>query len=209
MPTRRLIVAVLAFLTVAGPARAATPTILVKFKQPSAAANRIEALGDDAVGQTANRVSIVRLRAGESAAARIAAYSERFTPRTFRRATLSAALTTKEAVKKVLHGIVAFAVIATIWRTAFARRLDGGFGIDVHNRRLNALRHLGESRRHLLRRRTLKWKLVISCSPITQVSKRFKNFKSPNSGLRLKSGPSQRVTQRPPLQSRHGIDSGL
>src|SRR5207249_2670006 len=51
--------------------------ILVKFKQPSAAANRIEALGDDAVGQTANRVSIVRLRAGESAAARIAAYSER------------------------------------------------------------------------------------------------------------------------------------
>jgi len=77
MPTRRLIVAVLAFLTVAGPARAATPTILVKFKQPSAAANRIEALGDDAVGQTANRVSIVRLRAGESAAARIAAYSER------------------------------------------------------------------------------------------------------------------------------------
>jgi serine protease len=77
MPIRRLTVAVLAFLTLAGPARAATPTILVKFRQPSAAASRITALGDDSVGQTANRVSIIRLGPGESVAARITAYSKR------------------------------------------------------------------------------------------------------------------------------------
>ena len=77
MPDRRLIAAAVAFLTLASPARAATPTILVKFKQPATAATRIKALGDDAVGQTANRVSIVRPAHGESVAARIAAYDKR------------------------------------------------------------------------------------------------------------------------------------
>src|SRR5207302_8926076 len=72
----RLAVAILA-LVFAPSAAAATPTILVKFRQPSAADTRIKALGDDAAGQTANRVSIVRLASGESVAARIAAYSKR------------------------------------------------------------------------------------------------------------------------------------
>src|SRR4051794_18178619 len=72
----RLATALLA-LVVTPSAAAATPSILVKFKQPATAAGRIEALGDDAVGQTANRVSIVRLAPGESAAARIAAYDKR------------------------------------------------------------------------------------------------------------------------------------
>ena len=77
MPNSRLIVAVLASLALAGPARAATPSILVKFRQPASAAARIEALGDQTVGQTANRVSIVRLTPGETSAARIAAYAKR------------------------------------------------------------------------------------------------------------------------------------
>src|SRR5438128_10072416 len=69
---RHLATAIFA-LVFAPSAAAAAPTILVKFKQPAGAASRIEALGDGAVGQTANRVSIVRLAAGESTAARIAA----------------------------------------------------------------------------------------------------------------------------------------
>src|SRR2546423_6348061 len=77
MPSRRLILATLAFVTLASPARAATPTILVKFRQPAAAAARIQALGDEVIGQTANRVSIVRLSPRESSAARIAAYARR------------------------------------------------------------------------------------------------------------------------------------
>jgi subtilisin family serine protease len=76
MPSRLIVVAFV-FLTLAGPARAATSTILVKFKQPAGAAAKISALGDDAVGETATRVSIVRLSHGESAAARIAAYAKR------------------------------------------------------------------------------------------------------------------------------------
>ena len=74
---RRHLAAAILALVFAPSAAAATPTILVKFKQPAGAATRIEALGDDAVGQTANRVSIVRLAPGESAAARIAAYDKR------------------------------------------------------------------------------------------------------------------------------------
>jgi len=65
-------------LACAPAAHAAAPaTILVKFRQPAGAAARISSLGDDAVGQTANRVSIVRLSPRESSAARIAAYSRR------------------------------------------------------------------------------------------------------------------------------------
>jgi subtilisin family serine protease len=74
---RRQLAPVIVALVLAPSAAAATPTILVKFKQPAAAATRIEALGDDAAGQTANHVSIVRLAPGESAAARIAAYDKR------------------------------------------------------------------------------------------------------------------------------------
>src|SRR5439155_1103208 len=68
---RHLATAIFA-LVFAPSAAAAAPTILVKFKQPAGAASRIEALGDAAVAQTANRVSIVRLAAGESTAARAA-----------------------------------------------------------------------------------------------------------------------------------------
>ena len=65
-------------LACAPAAHAAGPaTILVKFKQPAGAGAKISALGDDAAGQTANRVSIVRLAPGESATARIAAYDGR------------------------------------------------------------------------------------------------------------------------------------
>jgi thermitase len=74
---RRHLAAAIFALIVAPSAAAATPTILVKFKQPAVAATRIEALGDDAAGLTANRVSIVRLAPGESPAARIAAYDKR------------------------------------------------------------------------------------------------------------------------------------
>ena len=72
-----LALAILA-LACAPAAQAAAPaTILVKFRQPAGAAAKISALGDDAVGQTATRVSIVRLAPGESAEARIAAYARR------------------------------------------------------------------------------------------------------------------------------------
>jgi serine protease len=74
---RRKVAPVIVALVLAPSAAAATPTILVKFKQPAVAASRIEALGDDAVGQTANHVSIVRLAPGESATARVAAYDKR------------------------------------------------------------------------------------------------------------------------------------
>jgi serine protease len=74
---RRNLAAMIFALVFAPSAAAATPTILVKFKQPAAAAMQIEALGDDAVGQTANRVSIVRPAPGKSASARIAAYDKR------------------------------------------------------------------------------------------------------------------------------------
>src|SRR5213082_2966073 len=75
----RLRLAPLILALVCAPAAhaASSPTILVKFKQPSRAAARIDALGDEAVGQTANRVSVVRLPPGESPAARIAAYAKR------------------------------------------------------------------------------------------------------------------------------------
>ena len=72
-----LVAAILA-LSCAPSAYAATPpTILVKFKQPASAPAKVAALGDDAVGQTATRVSIVRLGAGESATARVSAYAKR------------------------------------------------------------------------------------------------------------------------------------
>jgi thermitase len=74
---RPSLVAALLALACAPSAAAATPTILVKFTQPTGAATRIEALGDDPAGQTANRVSVIRLGPGESAAARIAAYDRR------------------------------------------------------------------------------------------------------------------------------------
>jgi serine protease len=73
----RLTVAIFALVFAPSASAAAPATILVKFKQPAGAAARIQALGDDAVGQTVNRVSIIRLAAGESAAARIAAYEKR------------------------------------------------------------------------------------------------------------------------------------
>src|SRR3954451_11373210 len=72
-----LVVAILA-LSCASSAYAAKPvTILVKFKQPASASAKIAALGDDLVGQTATRASIVRLGAGRSATARISTYAGR------------------------------------------------------------------------------------------------------------------------------------
>jgi thermitase len=75
---RRLALAAAALLVCAPPARAATPlTLLVKFRQRASAAAHVEALGDDAVGQTANRVSVVRVGAGVSVVARLATYRAR------------------------------------------------------------------------------------------------------------------------------------
>jgi hypothetical protein len=73
---RRHLAAAIFALVFVPSAAASTPTILVKFKQPATAATRIQAPGDDSVGQTANRVSIVRPAHGKSAAARIAAYDK-------------------------------------------------------------------------------------------------------------------------------------
>jgi subtilisin family serine protease len=75
---RCLTLAAVAFLVCSGAAEAAAQTtILVKFKEPAGATARIEALGDDALGRTANGVSIVGVSPGESRPAAIAAYEAR------------------------------------------------------------------------------------------------------------------------------------
>src|SRR5690242_16916967 len=76
MSTRRLALA-LFVLACAVPAPAAAGTILVKFAQPSRAALKVAAAGDRAAGETANRVSVVRLSPGESVSAGVAAYNSR------------------------------------------------------------------------------------------------------------------------------------
>lgn len=53
----RLAVAILALVFAPSAAAAAPPTILVKFKESTGAAGRIEAHGDDALGRTANGVA--------------------------------------------------------------------------------------------------------------------------------------------------------
>src|SRR5690242_17697153 len=73
----RLAVAILALVFVPSAAAAAPATILVKFKQSAGAAARIEARGDDALGHTANGVSIVGLGPGEARRAAVAAYEGR------------------------------------------------------------------------------------------------------------------------------------
>ena len=73
----RLAVAILALVFVPSAVAAAPSTILVKFKQPAGAPAKIEALGDDALGRTANGVSIVGVAPGESRPAAIAAYEAR------------------------------------------------------------------------------------------------------------------------------------
>jgi subtilisin family serine protease len=73
----RLAVAILALVFVPSAAAAAPATILVKFKQSAGAAARIEARGDDALGHTANGVSIVGLAPDESRRAAVAAYEGR------------------------------------------------------------------------------------------------------------------------------------
>jgi thermitase len=73
----RLAIVILALACAPAAHAAGGATILVKFKQPAGAGAKISALGDDPVGQTATRVSIVRLAPGESATARIAAYDKR------------------------------------------------------------------------------------------------------------------------------------
>jgi subtilisin family serine protease len=78
LQSSRLLIAATFALACAPAAHAAVPvTILVKFKQPAGAAKTIAALGDDAAGLTANRVSIVRLAPGDSEAGRLAAYEQR------------------------------------------------------------------------------------------------------------------------------------
>src|SRR5205814_1548655 len=73
----RLAPVILALVCAPAAHAASSPTILVKFKQPSRAAARIDALGDQAVGQTTNRGSVARLPPGEPPAARIPAYAKR------------------------------------------------------------------------------------------------------------------------------------
>jgi subtilisin family serine protease len=73
----RLAVAILALVFAPSAAAASPPTILVKFRQQAGSAARIEALGDAALGRTANGVSIVRPAPGESRSGAIAAYEER------------------------------------------------------------------------------------------------------------------------------------
>ena len=73
----RLALVLPALLVAAPAARAAPPTILVKFERPSTAAAKVEALGDEAVGETATRVAIVKVPSGWSASARVAAYEQR------------------------------------------------------------------------------------------------------------------------------------
>ena len=66
-----------AALTLAAPASAAR-TILVKFSDPSHARSQATAFGDMVVRQTANHVSVVRLKRGETAAHALAAYRKRW-----------------------------------------------------------------------------------------------------------------------------------
>src|SRR2546423_10283413 len=66
-----------AALVLAGPASAAR-TILVRFADPSQAPVQAAAFGDKVVRQTSNRVAVVRLKRGESAAHAIAAYRKRW-----------------------------------------------------------------------------------------------------------------------------------
>jgi subtilisin family serine protease len=73
----RLVVAIFALVFAPSAAAAAPTTILVKFRQPTGSAPKVEALGDDALSRTANDVSVVGLAPGESAGARIAAYERR------------------------------------------------------------------------------------------------------------------------------------
>jgi subtilisin family serine protease len=73
----RIAVAIFALVFVPSAAAAAPATILVKFKRSAGAAARIEARGDDALGHTANGVSIVRLASGESRRVAIAGYEAR------------------------------------------------------------------------------------------------------------------------------------
>ncbi len=66
-----------AALTLAGPASAAR-TILVRFADPAHARLQAAAFGDRVVRQTSNRVAVVRLQRGETAAHAIAAYRKRW-----------------------------------------------------------------------------------------------------------------------------------
>src|SRR3989440_6430567 len=66
-----------AALVLAGPASAAR-TILVRFADPSHAGVQAAAFGDKVVRQTSNRVAVVRLKRGETAAHAIAAYRKRW-----------------------------------------------------------------------------------------------------------------------------------
>ena len=66
-----------AALTLAGPASAAR-TILVRFADPAHARLQAAAFGDRVVRQTSNRVAVVRLQRGETAAHEIAAYRKRW-----------------------------------------------------------------------------------------------------------------------------------
>jgi subtilisin family serine protease len=74
---RRCTVCVVALLVFAPTAHAAESTLLVKFKSPATGAVKAEALGDDAVGQTANRVAIIRVGPGTTPAQRLATYRAR------------------------------------------------------------------------------------------------------------------------------------
>src|SRR2546423_1393013 len=74
---RRSTLVAVALLVCAPAAHASEQTILVRFKSPATGATKADALGDDAVGQTANRVAIIRVRAGATLSGRLAAYRRR------------------------------------------------------------------------------------------------------------------------------------
>ena len=59
------------------PPRKDPTTLLVKFVDPATASTKIAALGDRVAGRTANDVYVVRLQAGETVAAKVAAYERR------------------------------------------------------------------------------------------------------------------------------------
>ena len=56
---------------------AAPPIVLVQFRDPASAAGKVRAEGDHVAGTVGGRVHVIRIRSGQSAAARAAAYAKR------------------------------------------------------------------------------------------------------------------------------------
>ena len=63
--------------TAGSPRSTPPPIVLVQFKNPASAVAKVRAAGDRVLGTVGGRVHIVRLKAGQSAAARAAVYDKR------------------------------------------------------------------------------------------------------------------------------------